>query len=145
MFIPTTTLYTALLAFMFIALSINVIRGRRQFRVLLGDNAEYEMQRRIRAQGNFMEYTLFFLLMLGMAESNGLPGYVIHVLGLGFIMGRISHAYGLLKAEQNTASGAKGLKYRIRGMQCTFTILAILAVTLLGQYTMALASFLSAR
>ncbi|MDX1975223.1 MAG: MAPEG family protein [Rickettsiales bacterium] len=137
----TTSLYAALVALMFIALSVNVIRGRRKNKIALGDNGNHDMQRRMRAQGNFAEYAPIFLILLVLAEYNGLPTYGVHGLGVLFLLGRISHAYGILKAEQHrNGQIPSGLGYRIRGMVCTFTTLGILVSILLTQYAINLFS-----
>ena len=69
----TTSLYAALLALMFLWLSINVVKGRRQFRVAMGHSDSFDVLRRMRAQANFAEYAPFFLLLLALAEYNHLP------------------------------------------------------------------------
>jgi uncharacterized membrane protein YecN with MAPEG domain len=137
----TILLYAALSALMLIALSVNVIRGRRHNKISLGDGGNDDMQRRMRAQANFMEYTPIFLILLGLAEYHGLPAYGVHGLGVFFLLGRISHAYGMLIAEQHDNDGRlSGMGYRIRGMVATFTSLGILACILLIQYIAALFS-----
>ena len=131
----TITLYAALSALMLIALSVNVIRGRRKNSIALGDNGNHDMQRRMRAQGNFAEYTPMFLILLALAEYHGLSAYGVHALGILFVLGRASHAYGILKTEQyGNGQRPSGFGCRIRGMVCTFTTIGILAAILLLQY-----------
>lgn len=137
----TISLYAALSCLMFITLSVNVIRGRRKNKIAIGDDGNHDMQRRMRAQGNFAEYTPIFLLLLGLAEYNGLPAYVVHGLGVFFLLGRISHAYSILKTEQyGNGQKPSGFGYRICGMVCTFMVLGILAAMLLIQYAISLFS-----
>jgi uncharacterized membrane protein YecN with MAPEG domain len=95
-----TPLYVALLGLFFIGLSVHVLRGRRQFGIAVGDADHHEMKRRMRAQGNFAEYTPLFLIMLGYVEHGGLSVYAVHLFGIVFIAGRMMHAYSLLKYEQ---------------------------------------------
>ncbi len=137
----TISLYGALFTLMFIALSVNVIRGRRKHIIALGDDGNNDMQRRMRAQGNFAEYIPMFLIMLALAEYNGLPAYGVHALGVLSLLGRISHSYGILKTEQH-GNGQKpsGFGCRICGMVCTFMTLGILAAILLIQYAISLFS-----
>ncbi len=131
----TTALYAALLTIIFIVLSVHIIRWRRKYRVAIGDGGDHEMKRRVRAHSNFLEYTLFFLILLGYAEINGLPPYAVHCLGVVFIIGRCMHAYSLLKAEQyvNGVITAYPL-WRMWGMICTFSCLAVLSALLVVQY-----------
>jgi uncharacterized membrane protein YecN with MAPEG domain len=130
-----TPLYAALLALMFIVLSLHVIRGRRHLQIGIHDGNNDEMRRRIRAQANFAEYTPIFLILLAFTEIEGLPAYAVHAFGLLFIAGRIIHAYGLLKGERHQNGVLLGgVRFRIRGMACTFLCIGILAVVSLVQY-----------
>ena len=134
-----TSLYAALLALLFIALSVHVIRGRRQFKIGIGSGGHDEIQRRIRAQANFAEYTPIFLIMLALAEYNGLPSYGAHLLGAGFTMGRLAHAYGMVVNEvYKDGNVQSGTRYRVRGMQATFSLIGTGAVILIIQYIMRL-------
>lgn len=126
--------YAALLAVLFLFLSVYVIKGRRKFSVAIGTHQQLE--RRIRAHGNFIEYTPFFLILLGMAEYNGLSPMFIHLLALSFCLGRLSHAYGILHAEKMENGRLLHVHYRVFGMVCTFTTLAICSLLLLGLSTL---------
>jgi uncharacterized membrane protein YecN with MAPEG domain len=131
-------MYAALAALILIALSVNVIRSRRHHGAALGDSAGPEMTRRIRAQANFIEYTPIFLIMLFLAEKGGIPGWSVHVLGSAFFLGRLMHAYSLLKDERY--SGNRLLAnpaWRVRGMGLTFVLLGLLAAVLMAQYFLA--------
>ena len=115
-----TGFYAACLSFLFIGLTIHTIKGRRQNRVPLGDNNKYDLQKRIRAHSNFAEYTPIFLILLGVLEYLGLPGYGLHILGGLFMAARLSHAYGLTIAERYEEGKLLNSKYRVRGMAGTF-------------------------
>ena len=51
-------IYVALSAFILYRISINVIVERRKNKVSLGDDGNRALMRRIRAQGNFIEYLM---------------------------------------------------------------------------------------
>jgi len=130
-----TAFYAALAALILILLSINVIRGRRHYRAALGDSAVPEMTRRIRAHANFIEYTPLFLIMLGIAERDGIPGWAVHILGLAFLLGRVMHAYSLLWGEQYHGSRLLANPvWRVGGMGLTFVLLGGLSIVLIVQY-----------
>ena len=59
--------YAAILALLFVFLSLAVIRARREQRVAIGVRAEGGLERRVRVHGNFAEYAPFALLLLTMA------------------------------------------------------------------------------
>ena len=123
-----TPLYIALSALFLIFLSFYVITARREFRVTLGDDGHHELQRRIRAQQNFLEYTPLFLMLLASLELLQCPAYGIHLLGSFFLFSRLSHAYGVTKAEKKENDEFLNLHFRVKGMIGTFITLGISAV-----------------
>jgi uncharacterized membrane protein YecN with MAPEG domain len=125
-----TSIYCSLIALMLIALSINVIKGRRKFSAGLGDANNIEIIRRIRAQSNLTEYSPIFIILLGFAEHLDFPSFLIHAFGLTFLVGRVMHAYSLLKDEKYDDQNKLTKKpiWRIRGMMCTFGTIGILAL-----------------
>ena len=136
----TTALYAALLALLFCALSINVIRSRRTQRVALGDGNNATLRQAMRAHGNCAEYAPIFLILLGLVEYHGLPFWGVHALGLIFLAGRLFHAYGVGFKERYGEGSVENVKYRVRGMGLTFTAIVSAASILLAQYVMSLVS-----
>ena len=124
------SLYAALLTVIYIALSVHVIRGRWFYRISLNDGGNEEMNRRIRAHGNFSEYAPLFLVIFGLAEHNGMPAYAGHILGCLFILGRLLHAYKLLDLRGNKPH----LFFRSAGMVLTILTLGVLSIILLAQF-----------
>ena len=89
-----TPLYTALLTFWFVVLSVRVIRYRGRG-IPLGDGGDPAMLRLIRGQANFAEYVPLALLMMAMLEYTHTSIYLLHVLGLALLIGRLLHGYAL--------------------------------------------------
>jgi uncharacterized membrane protein YecN with MAPEG domain len=116
-----TAFYAALLAALFLLLSIRVIGWRRMQRVEIGDGDDRELLRRMRVHANFAEYVPFTLLLMALAESMAPPHLLVHLVGLMLVAGRLLHAYGLSQTPQI-------LRYRVWGMQLTFTALGIAAL-----------------
>ncbi len=110
-----TPLYAALAAVILIVLSIRVIGARRSHRVAIGDGADENLARRIRAHGNFTEYTPLALVLILLLELGGAPAWQLHALGAALILGRIVHAWSL------TAHSGNG---RLIGITLTFFVLA---------------------
>ncbi len=110
-----TPLYAALAASILIVLALRVIAARRDRGVAIGDGADEDLVRRIRAQGNFAEYTPLALLLILLLELGGAPAWQLHLLGVALILGRIVHAWSL------AAHSGKG---RVAGMILTFFVLA---------------------
>ena len=130
-----TGFYAGILAIIFSWLSLNVAKTRRIYKVALGDDDNFEIQRRIRAQGNFAEYTPIFLILLGLAENIGVYKLAIHFFGLLFVLGRIIHAYSLLKAEIYQDKKITAFpRIRFTGMMMTLFSLISLSIILIVNY-----------
>lgn len=116
--------YVALLALLSIALAYNVIRGRYKFQVGLGDGGEKELNRRIRAHGNYSEYAPLIIGLLILLPLLGAKEWMVHLVGLTGLVGRIAHAIGL--------SGSAGPSIgRAAGMMLTFASIVSGALLLL--------------
>ena len=120
-------IYVALSCLILSKLSMNVIKLRRQGKISLGDDGDRTLMRRIRAQGNFIEYTPIFLLSLIAIEwlaIENIPYYFlyINIVGSLFIIGRILHALSLYE---------KKIMHRKTGMIITFVTLRFNGLILL--------------
>ena len=129
-----SALYLALSTFFYIFLSFYVIKGRLQFKISIGHGDNIHLLRRIRAQSNFIQYTVLFLLLLMTSENMGLAALAVHFFGIVYLLGRAAHAYGLVKAEHLKNGKIQGLKFRSWGMYSTFFSLFCLALYLLFKY-----------
>ncbi len=116
--------YAAVLALVFVALSVNVIKGRRERRVAIGVSGAGDLERRVRAHGNFAEYAPFALLLIAMAELRGTPPLVLHALCASLLLGRLVHAWGVSRTDED-------LRVRVAGMAATFAAIAGAALALL--------------
>ncbi len=92
---PVSFLYAGLLGLLLIVLSAQVVRARLRFRVGIGAGTEQGMQQAIRVQANFAEYVPFAVLLLVIAEIQGLPVAAIHGAGILLLASRVLHAIGL--------------------------------------------------
>ena len=120
-----TLLYAALTGLLFLILAVRVSMERGRAKVDHGTNGGDErFQRAVRAQVNLAEYVAPVLIMLLLLEMSGtMPAWVIHALGIVWIVARVLHAWGL-----STAVKAG----RIAGSATTYLIL--LALGLLTLY-----------
>jgi uncharacterized membrane protein YecN with MAPEG domain len=97
---PATPLYAALLALLFVALSVRTLRLRRRLRIPLGDGGAEQMVRAMRVHANFAEYTPLTLLCLFMLELQHVPLVAINALGTALVLGRLLHAHGVSAAPE---------------------------------------------
>ncbi|PPR32535.1 MAG: Inner membrane protein YecN, partial [Alphaproteobacteria bacterium MarineAlpha6_Bin5] len=94
-------IYVSISLFILYRISVNVIIFRRKHEVSLGDKGHEDLERRIRAQGNFTEFVPIFLISLIGLEWIGsikeIPYYLIyiHLIGIIFILGRLFHIKGM--------------------------------------------------
>jgi uncharacterized membrane protein YecN with MAPEG domain len=120
-----TTLYAGLLGLLYVALSANVIRRRRDSRVNLGSGGNERLERRIRAHGNFAEYVPLALLLMALAETGGTPAWLVHLFGIALVIGRGLHGYALSSLVKRPAA-------RVGGMVLTFVAPGAAALACLG-------------
>lgn len=111
---PITSTVAALAAIGLIALSVPVSLRRMAVKQSLGPGDDPSLLRRIRAQGNFIEYVPIGLILLALAESRRAPQLLILATAGPLVIGRIAHAVGML-------AGVKPM--RRMGMMATFVSL----------------------
>ena len=104
-------LVTAILLFIFIALSFNAAFTRRKSGLAVGEGDNETLLRAVRAHGNFTEFTPMFLISLIFVDQLSKNCDYVGIFGLLFIIGRISHALSMFLK--------KGI-LRVIGMMLTF-------------------------
>jgi uncharacterized membrane protein YecN with MAPEG domain len=109
-------MYAAILALMYVALSVRVIGARRSARVALGDGGNAVLLRRQRVHANFAEYVPLALILMMLAEQQQMPALIIHALGASLLAGRLIHAVGVSRHPEQ-------LWQRVTGMSLTFAAL----------------------
>ncbi|CAJ1833947.1 MAPEG family protein [Aeromonas veronii] len=73
--------YAALLALLFVLLSIRTIRTRHSRKVALGHGDDPAMLRAMRVHANFAEYVPLALLLIYFVETSNQTPWLIHLLG----------------------------------------------------------------
>ncbi len=121
MSVGITAGYAALIALLYLLLSLRVIAYRRSNRISLGDAGDPALLSRIRAHGNLAEYAPLSLVLLVVAEIGGAAPWVLHGGGGLLLAGRLAHAVAL-------SFPPTGLPLRTIGMLMTFTSIGWLAV-----------------
>ena len=114
-------LYAALLALLFVALSIRTLLMRRRLRIGIGDAGNEAMLRAMRVHSNFAEYVPLSLLFIYFVEASGASPVFVHALGTSVLAGRVSHAVGVSQIRENYV-------FRVTGMALTLTPLIVAAV-----------------
>ena len=120
----TTALYAALLALLYLAITVGVLRARYASKIALGTGEDRGLFRAARAHANFAEYVPLILVLMVLAESGGAPRLLVHAIGLATLVGRSLHAYGIRQEPEPLA-------FRMSGMILTLTALGVAAFTTL--------------
>ena len=117
-----TAVVGSVLALIYIRLAFNVINLRQKHRVSLGAGDRPDLEKAIRAHGNFAEYVPIALILLAVLEYNRGALWMLGVCGLLLVLGRGLHAYGMVQEGKGVSA------WRVRGMVLTITAIIGLAV-----------------
>ena len=99
MHVPTITAnYLAILALIYAALALQVIRLRRSSNAPFSDGGNEGLRSAIRAHGNFMEYVPIIALMVALLEMSGAAPLRIHLLMGALLLSRLLHPLGMYAA-----------------------------------------------
>ncbi|EDP65644.1 Uncharacterized relative of glutathione S-transferase [alpha proteobacterium BAL199] len=120
-----TPLYAGLLALVFLVVSLRVIGHRRATRIDLGDGGDRTLLRHQRIHANFAEYVPITLILMTLAELQGLPAWMLHATGLALIIGRLTHTHAV--GREPEPAGA-----RVVAMTLTFAALAFAALAVIA-------------
>ena len=120
-----TSIIASVLTIILIRLSFAVIGLRIKNKVGLGSGGHEDLERAIRAQGNFAEYVPFGIILLACLELNGAPWWLVAIPGIALIFGRLIHAKGINIPPPDFSK-------RVMGMKFTFGTLISLVVLNLG-------------
>ncbi|SHE74689.1 hypothetical protein SAMN04487965_0562 [Microbulbifer donghaiensis] len=117
-----TALYAGLCAILLIALAARVVQFRWSKNVGMGSGDDRLNQVRVRVHANATEYMPMALLLMLIAELNGLGALWLHILGALFVFGRLLHAFGLTWGKGGYHPG------RFFGTAISWTVILVLAV-----------------
>ncbi|NBW78302.1 MAG: hypothetical protein EBR27_04735 [Betaproteobacteria bacterium] len=120
-----TSIVASVLTLIFVKLSFAVIGLRRKNKVGLGSGGHEDLERAIRAQGNFAEYVPFGIILIACLELNGAPWWLVALPGIALILGRLIHAKGINTPPPDFSK-------RVLGMKFTFSTLITLVTLNLG-------------
>ena len=122
-----TAIYASLLAFIFVRLSTNVIKLRRQYKISLGHKNHKDLEQAIRAHANFIEYVPFGLILLSCLEVNKIHPVIVFLLGGLLLVGRFLHAKSFTMPNIDQSK-------RVQGMKFTFWSIRLMAAMLIFSF-----------
>jgi uncharacterized membrane protein YecN with MAPEG domain len=128
MSLPTITSgYVAILALVYAALALQVVRLRRSNRTAFGDGGNDRLRCAIRAHGHFAEYVPIIALMSAMLEMSGAPSWRIHLWMGALLLARLLHPIGIYAGPRTWAFQIG----RVGGMTVTIAVMVSFAVQIL--------------
>ncbi|TNE30369.1 MAG: hypothetical protein EP349_05435 [Alphaproteobacteria bacterium] len=119
-------IYGALLAMLFLMLSIHVVTLRRELGIAFGDGGKDDLTKAVRAHGNFAEYVPMALILFVMLELNGTSDYLVHLLGGALVLARTAHASGLIFSKNKIS------KRRVFGTALTWIVIGVAGTLLIS-------------
>ena len=124
--VTVTVTYTLILVGFMLILAFRIIdlRGSPVTKFLHSENRtvdEETLYRAVRAHGNLIEYAPLFLILMLIAELNGLSSTYLHLSGSIFTVGRFMHGIVFSFMKPN-------LVLRVGGMILTFTGFIVLII-----------------
>lgn len=122
MILPITLTIAGAAALLNIWLARRVAQMRLTHKVSIGDGGNEALTARMRAQANFIEYTPFVLILIGLIELAEGSKLWLWIVGVAYILGRIAHAFGMGRLSPDP------LKLRMIGIVVTALILFGLAL-----------------
>ena len=95
MFLTVTLASAAAAALLNVWLMIRIGAVRRANRITVGDGGNEALQRRMRAQANYIENTPIVLVLIAAIELAELGSWWLPIVAALYIAGRIAHALGM--------------------------------------------------
>lgn len=92
-------LYISITAILVIVFAMRVVKLRRKYKIGIGSSDNKELRIASRVHANLIENAPIAMILLLVAELNGLAPTILHLLGTVWIVGRILHAVGLTKGN----------------------------------------------
>jgi uncharacterized membrane protein YecN with MAPEG domain len=126
--IDITITYTIILIIFMLIIAFRIIdlRGSPVTKFLHSDDRSVDedtLYRAVRAHGNLIEYAPLFLILMLIAELNGLSSLYLHISGSIFTVGRFMHGIVFSFMKPN-------LILRVGGMILTFTGFIVLITSI---------------
>lgn len=129
--LPVTLAASGFLGVILIALSLNVVAARANAKVSIGDGAAEvirlgkeasapRLQIAIRSHANFAEYVPLALILIGGLEAAGAAHWLVKLLAILLVVGRIGHPIGMMRPAPNP--------FRAGGVLLTWLVIGWAAV-----------------
>jgi uncharacterized membrane protein YecN with MAPEG domain len=121
-----TGIYAGLCGLLLVVLYLRISQRRLTAKIGLGTGGDDELERRVRAHGNFIESVPLALVLLFLFEHAGAEAAYVHAFGIALVVSRVAHAQGISKTSGRSTG-------RFYGSIGTVLVIAGLSLAVLGQ------------
>ncbi len=122
-----TPFYAALIALIFVILSVRTLLLRRRLGIAIGTGEDLKLTRAMRVHSNFAEYVPIALILIYFLEVGTDTDVWIHILCVSLIGGRLLHAYGVSQIKED-------YRFRVAGMMLTLGCIIFASTRLIVSY-----------
>lgn len=129
MTLTLTSLYALPLAVLALILWFNVSRTRAATHVSIGDGGDVALHQHIRRHGNFIETVPMTLILMALAEVQGVAPLWLHAAGVLLLLGRLVHPFGL---RADNAAHPLRIVGNTAGLMALLILMGTLAAKLLA-------------
>ncbi len=119
-------IYAGLCGVLLVVLYLRISQRRLSAKIGLGTGGDDELERRVRAHGNFIESAPLALVLLFLLEHAGAQAGYVHAFGVALVVSRLAHAQGISKTSGRSSG-------RFFGSIGTVLVIAGLSVAVLVQ------------
>ncbi|QIZ76967.1 MAPEG family protein [Ferrimonas lipolytica] len=122
MSLPITAITVSITALIALSLALLSVTARRKCKVAIGTGQDQELLARTRSHANLIEYAVFILPMLAVAELYQAPQWLLCSVAIAWVVARVLHPWGLIAT-------AGGLHFgRMVGTLLTWIVTIVLAI-----------------
>lgn len=104
--LPVTLVLAGALALVNLWLMVRIAQVRRSGRVWVGDGGDERVERRMRAQANFVENAPFVLALVGLIEFSAGTSWWLWGAAALFLVARLLHPFGMDGWKPGRSAGA---------------------------------------
>jgi uncharacterized membrane protein YecN with MAPEG domain len=123
-----TGLYAGLCGVLLVILYLRISQRRLTSKIGLGSGGDADLERRIRAHGNFIESVPIALVLLFLFEHAGAEPMYVHAFGIVLVLSRMAHAQGLSKSAGRSIGrfyGSIGTVLVVAGLSVSVLVKAL--------------------
>lgn len=120
-----TSFYAGILGLLYFGISIETIKARGKEKVSLGTGDQNQLLHLVSAHSNFASYTPLCLFLLFLVEKSSYEPYLIHLVGIIFLIGRVLHFLTMMNRETT---------FKKRKLSMQLTLWPLIFLSLLNCY-----------